>query len=62
MWSTFFYGIGDLCTAFFDLLPAVSGLVNGIFMFIIAFGIVFWTIYEQRVNKNKTKNFLGGEE
>ncbi|NNF02433.1 MAG: hypothetical protein HKN22_07085 [Bacteroidia bacterium] len=61
MWSKFFYGIGDICTAIFSVLPSISGLVNGFFMAAITFGIIYWTVYEHRVNNKKIKNYLGGE-
>lgn len=62
MWSKFFYGIGDICTAVFEFLPSISGVVNGLFMAAITIGIIYWTVYEQRVNTGKSKNYLGGEQ
>ena len=62
MWSKFFYGIGDISTAFFEVLPMASTFVNGFFMTVITIGIFYWTIYEQRITKGKSKNYLGGEK
>ena len=58
MWSTIFNGIGDACLRMFELLPSLGMAVDLVFIFLIAFGAVYWTAYGERVRKGKS-NFMG---
>jgi hypothetical protein len=49
--TAFFYGIAAFFEFIFKLIKPVGMYIDIIFMILIAFGCLYWLIYEQRVNK-----------
>ncbi len=51
-------GIAAIFQFIFNLMKPVGMMVDVIFIIIIAIGCIYWLIYEQRVNKGQTRNYL----
>ncbi len=59
-WTDFVYGLGDIFTATFKLLPMLGNLPNILFTLIIMGGLVYW-INELKKYKAEAKR-TGGIE
>ena len=53
-----FHAIGDISTSIFDTFPAFGPYINMFFAAAIAFGILYWTIYEHKVGNKGGDNYL----
>ncbi len=58
MLNAIWNGIAAFFEFIFNLIEPIGMMVDVIFIIIIAIGCIYWLIYEQRVNKNKTRNYL----
>ncbi|MBK8845970.1 MAG: hypothetical protein IPO27_05080 [Bacteroidetes bacterium] len=57
MYSAFWHFIGDIFLFLFKPLPYIGVLTNWIFIFLTAFGCIYWMVYEAGVEKGK-RNYL----
>ena len=55
--TAFFYGIAAFFEFIFKLIEPIGMFIDIIFMALIAFGIIYWLIYEQRLKKG-SRNFF----
>ena len=55
--TAFFYGIAAFFEFIFKLIKPIGMYIDVIFMGLIAFGCIYWLIYEQRVGKG-SQNFF----
>jgi len=57
-WNDIVYGLGDLLTATFEILPALGNLPNMLFSAVIFAGLVYWIFelkkYKAAAKKNGT--------
>lgn len=55
-WNDFVYGLGDVLTATFKILPALGNLPNVIFTLAIFGGLVYWLneLKKYKVEAKKT--------
>ena len=57
-WNDMVYGLGDLLTATFEILPALGNLPNMLFSAVIFSGLVYWIFelkkYKAAAKKNGT--------
>lgn len=59
-WNDFVYGLGDLLTASFEVLPALGNLPNILFTLLIMGGFVYWLL-ELKKYRQKAKQSGGVE-
>jgi hypothetical protein len=58
MLHAFWQGIASIFEFIFKLVEPIGMAVDVFFIIAIAFGCIYWLVYEQKVNKGGTKNYL----
>lgn len=58
MLNAIWKGIAAFFDFIFNLIKPIGMMVDVIFIILIAIGCIYWLLYEQRVNKGKTRNYL----
>ncbi len=58
MLSAFWHGIAAFFEFIFKLIEPIGMYVVIFFIIAIAFGCVYWLMYEQKVMSGKTRNYL----
>lgn len=52
------YGIAAFFEFIFKLVKPIGMMIDWVFIILIAFGAIYWLVYEQRVASGSTRNYL----
>lgn len=58
MLNSIWHGIAAFFEFIFEVAEPIGKSIDIIFMVLIAIGLLYWLIYEQRVMGGKTRNYL----